>query len=89
MFEKVYVLLNCPTVSLEEFAAKSDNVYTALIMANKDILEFVQSSKNIIDADSDDENKMNNAALVPTSFLNEDHENYAQIYPCTFRWVNE
>uniref|UniRef100_A0A8C4RFJ1 HTH CENPB-type domain-containing protein n=1 Tax=Erpetoichthys calabaricus TaxID=27687 RepID=A0A8C4RFJ1_ERPCA len=31
------------------------------------ILEFVQSSKNIIDADSDDENEMNNAAPVPTS----------------------
>ncbi|GFW77299.1 hypothetical protein TNCV_924151 [Trichonephila clavipes] len=36
-------------------------------MADKDILEFVQSSKNIIDADSDDENEMNNAAPVLTS----------------------
>ncbi|GFV84196.1 uncharacterized protein TNCV_3038561 [Trichonephila clavipes] len=32
----------------------------------EDILEFVQSSKNIIDADSDDENEMNNTAFVPT-----------------------
>ncbi|GFV53653.1 hypothetical protein TNCV_1042601 [Trichonephila clavipes] len=33
-----------------------------------DILELVQSSKNIIDADSDSENEMNNAAPAPTSF---------------------
>ncbi|GFT97915.1 hypothetical protein TNCV_2168111 [Trichonephila clavipes] len=36
-------------------------------MADKDILEFVQSSTNIIDADSDDEKEMNNAAPVPAS----------------------
>ncbi|GFV30785.1 nuclease HARBI1 [Trichonephila clavipes] len=35
-------------------------------MANKHILEFVQSSENIIDEDSNDENKMSNAALFPT-----------------------
>ncbi|GFX30674.1 hypothetical protein TNCV_4861981 [Trichonephila clavipes] len=35
--------------------------------ANKDILEFVQSSKSIIDADSDKEYEMNNAAPVSTS----------------------
>ncbi|GFV72737.1 hypothetical protein TNCV_1269321 [Trichonephila clavipes] len=34
-------------------------------MADKDILESVQSSKNIIVADSDDENEMNNAVHVP------------------------
>ncbi|GFT32604.1 hypothetical protein TNCV_3145521 [Trichonephila clavipes] len=33
-------------------------------MADKDILEFVQSSKNIIDADSDSENEMNKTAPV-------------------------
>ncbi|GFU57713.1 hypothetical protein TNCV_3638651 [Trichonephila clavipes] len=43
------------------------NVCTALNMTDKDILEFVQSSKNIIDADPDDENEMNNAAPVPKS----------------------
>ncbi|GFW95577.1 hypothetical protein TNCV_1722751 [Trichonephila clavipes] len=37
------------------------------IMADKDILEFVQSSKTIIDADSDDKNEMNNAAPGPAS----------------------
>ncbi|GFX77715.1 hypothetical protein TNCV_1106321 [Trichonephila clavipes] len=36
-------------------------------MADKDILELVQSSKNITDEDSDDENEMNNAALIATS----------------------
>ncbi|GFU63962.1 hypothetical protein TNCV_245401 [Trichonephila clavipes] len=33
----------------------------------KDILEFIQSSKNIIDEDSDDESGMNDAAPVSTS----------------------
>ncbi|GFX15206.1 hypothetical protein TNCV_2709111 [Trichonephila clavipes] len=56
------------TVLMEEFIAVDDNnVYTFPIMTDKDILEFVQSSKNIIDADSDDENEMNNVASVPTS----------------------
>ncbi|GFS51767.1 hypothetical protein TNCV_614181 [Trichonephila clavipes] len=41
-----------------------DNVRTASLMADKDILEFVQSSNN---TDSDGENEMNKAAPVPTS----------------------
>ncbi|GFU55755.1 hypothetical protein TNCV_2969241 [Trichonephila clavipes] len=62
MFEKV---LNCPNVSLEKFVAIGDaNVCTALIMADKDILELVQSSKSITNADSE----TNNAASVSTSF---------------------
>ncbi|GFX25391.1 hypothetical protein TNCV_1423761 [Trichonephila clavipes] len=36
-------------------------------MADKDILEFKQSSKNIITADSNDENKMYPADPVPSS----------------------
>ncbi|GFV09891.1 hypothetical protein TNCV_2318211 [Trichonephila clavipes] len=36
-------------------------------MAVKVILEFVQRSKNIIDANSDEQNEMNNTASVPTS----------------------
>ncbi|GFV87759.1 hypothetical protein TNCV_780411 [Trichonephila clavipes] len=36
-------------------------------MAVRDNLEFVQSSQNIIDADSDDENEMNDAVAVPAS----------------------
>ncbi|GFS48254.1 hypothetical protein TNCV_2296431 [Trichonephila clavipes] len=35
-------------------------------MTNKDILEFVQSSKNNIEADSDEENGTNNTAPVTT-----------------------
>ncbi|GFU11978.1 hypothetical protein TNCV_3265711 [Trichonephila clavipes] len=37
------------------------------MMAVKDILELVQSSKYIIDTDSDCENEINNASPVPTS----------------------
>ncbi|GFW98955.1 hypothetical protein TNCV_1781741 [Trichonephila clavipes] len=43
-----------------------DNVCAAPIMDDKDILKFVQNSKNI-DADSDDENEMKNVAPAPTS----------------------
>ncbi|GFX83842.1 hypothetical protein TNCV_351061 [Trichonephila clavipes] len=49
-----------------------DNVRTT-----KEILEFVQNSKNVIDADSDDENEMNTAAPVPTSSEMKYHEKYA------------
>ncbi|GFV48351.1 hypothetical protein TNCV_2479161 [Trichonephila clavipes] len=49
------------------FAVDDDNVCIAPVMADKDILEFVQTHKNIIDADSDNENEMNNVAAVPTT----------------------
>ncbi|GFX76748.1 hypothetical protein TNCV_664551 [Trichonephila clavipes] len=65
--QETAVEIDCLIVSSEEFVAVNDpNVCTASIMADKDILEFVQSSKNIIKADSGDENKMNNATPVPT-----------------------
>ncbi|GFU77491.1 transposable element Tcb2 transposase [Trichonephila clavipes] len=45
-----------------------DNVVQSMPQLwGKDILEFVQSSKNIIDTDSDDENEINDATPVPTS----------------------
>ncbi|GFW08588.1 HTH_38 domain-containing protein [Trichonephila clavipes] len=53
---------------MEEFVAVDDNiVYSGPIMVEKSILELVQSSKNIIDADSDDKNEMNNTASFSTS----------------------
>ncbi|GFX72961.1 hypothetical protein TNCV_2814011 [Trichonephila clavipes] len=46
-----------PTLSSEEFVdIDDDNMYTVPIMPHKDILELVESSKNIIDADSADKN---------------------------------
>ncbi|GFY33200.1 hypothetical protein TNCV_1240511 [Trichonephila clavipes] len=52
----------------EEFVAVDDDIANkAPIMADKDILEFVQSLKNIIDSHTDDENEMNKATLVRTS----------------------
>ncbi|GFV07822.1 DDE-1 domain-containing protein [Trichonephila clavipes] len=66
--QKTPAELNYPTLSLEEFVTVDDNnVYTDPILADKDFLEFVQSAKNIMDADSSNENEMNNAAPVPTS----------------------
>ncbi|GFX89297.1 hypothetical protein TNCV_1339961 [Trichonephila clavipes] len=51
-------------LSLEEFVtADNGNVCTAPNRADKDILEFVQISKNIIDTDSVDENEMNKQLL--------------------------
>ncbi|GFU57224.1 hypothetical protein TNCV_3634161 [Trichonephila clavipes] len=59
MLEKVSVLWDCPTVSSEEFVeVNDDNVCTAPIMTDEDISEFVQSSKNTIDAVSDDKKEM-------------------------------
>ncbi|GFW17646.1 hypothetical protein TNCV_2652031 [Trichonephila clavipes] len=47
-------------------AVDDENVCVATITTDKDILKFVQNSKIIIDADSDDE-KENDAASVPMS----------------------
>ncbi|GFX68004.1 hypothetical protein TNCV_921051 [Trichonephila clavipes] len=44
-----------------------DAVCTAPFTADKDILELLQSSKNIIDADFYDANEMNNTVPVSTS----------------------
>ncbi|GFU80567.1 uncharacterized protein TNCV_534411 [Trichonephila clavipes] len=61
--------LDCSTESVEEFISVDDeNACKAPIMAEKNILESVRNLKNVIDADSVNEKKMNNAALVPTSF---------------------
>ncbi|GFW81226.1 SCAN domain-containing protein 3 [Trichonephila clavipes] len=69
IFEEVSVLLDSPTVASEEFLpVDDDNLRTTPIMADKYILEFDQSSKNIIDADFDGGNEMNNAAPIPTSY---------------------
>ncbi|GFV64199.1 hypothetical protein TNCV_1806971 [Trichonephila clavipes] len=65
---KFLYYIDCSTVSSEEFVAvNDDNMYTALIMPYKDLWEFVQSSENIIDVYSEDENEINNAALTPMS----------------------
>ncbi|GFX27761.1 hypothetical protein TNCV_3662481 [Trichonephila clavipes] len=83
MFDKVSVLLDCPTVSSEVFIAVDDDNRVRLttdrnicsstsgpkIAPNygKDILKSAQSSKSIIDEDFDDENEMSNVSHVPTS----------------------
>ncbi|GFT38139.1 hypothetical protein TNCV_4103591 [Trichonephila clavipes] len=54
-------------VDAEFVAVDDNNVCTKPIMEHKDIKEFVQSPKNIIDVDSDDKIKINDEALVPTS----------------------
>ncbi|GFU25281.1 transposable element Tcb2 transposase [Trichonephila clavipes] len=61
--------LGCPIVLSGKFITVDDDVciMAVPIIAGKGILEFVQSSKNIIEADSNDENEMNNAFPVPTS----------------------
>ncbi|GFU14252.1 hypothetical protein TNCV_3579231 [Trichonephila clavipes] len=61
--------LDGPDVLSGEFnAVDDDNVCTVPIMTDKDIVEFFQSSTNIMHIDSDYENEMNNVAAAPTSF---------------------
>ncbi|GFW32732.1 hypothetical protein TNCV_3679801 [Trichonephila clavipes] len=57
-------ILDCVTGARTQ-VINDDDVYTATFMVYKVILEFVQSSKNIIDADSSYENEMDNAASDP------------------------
>ncbi|GFV50821.1 hypothetical protein TNCV_4237761 [Trichonephila clavipes] len=65
MVEKLSVLSDYPAVLSEEFAAvDNDNACTTPIIADKDILEFVESSTNIMVVGSEGENEMNNAVLV-------------------------
>ncbi|GFV95813.1 hypothetical protein TNCV_1728631 [Trichonephila clavipes] len=59
--------LNCPIILSEEFPTVEDDNVCAAPIADKETLEFVQNSKRIMGADSDDGNEMNNAAPVPTS----------------------
>ncbi|GFW32283.1 hypothetical protein TNCV_674421 [Trichonephila clavipes] len=65
---KTAAALDCSTVSSGEFI-KIDYacMSSAPIMADKENLEFVEISQNIMDADSNDENEMSNVAPVPTS----------------------
>ncbi|GFU61370.1 hypothetical protein TNCV_530701 [Trichonephila clavipes] len=87
-YQKVSVLLDCPTILCEEFVAvDDDNVSAALVMADKDILEFVRSSKNIIDADFDNKNEINNATLVPTSSeMRSNMKSMRSYLNSTFKW---
>ncbi|GFX30130.1 hypothetical protein TNCV_2618401 [Trichonephila clavipes] len=66
---RVSVLLNGPTASSEEFVAvDDDNVCTATqLWQTKTLWSLFKAQKNILDADFDDENEVNNAAFVPTS----------------------
>ncbi|GFT01074.1 hypothetical protein TNCV_4054661 [Trichonephila clavipes] len=53
---------------MEEFnAVDDDNVCSASMIAEKDILEFVQSSNSVIEANFNDEKEKSNAAPVPTA----------------------
>ncbi|GFW02471.1 hypothetical protein TNCV_2454871 [Trichonephila clavipes] len=61
------VFERCVTGVVKEIYAIGSKKREPPMMADKVNLEFVQSSKNIIDADSDEENQMNKAAPVPTS----------------------
>ncbi|GFX77929.1 hypothetical protein TNCV_909461 [Trichonephila clavipes] len=65
---KTSARLNYPIVFSEELSVQQIMITcSAPIPVEKGNLEFVQSSKNIIGADSDDENEMNNAARAPKS----------------------
>ncbi|GFW51014.1 hypothetical protein TNCV_3592961 [Trichonephila clavipes] len=58
-------------------------------MADRDILEFVQSSKNIIDADYDDENEMNKSSCSHIIRNEECQENSKNKVDADFDGENE
>ncbi|GFW53867.1 hypothetical protein TNCV_2446591 [Trichonephila clavipes] len=61
-------------LSEERIAVDDDNVCTGPIIADRDILDFVESSKCIIDTDSHNENEMNNTASFCSHVIrNEEH----------------
>ncbi|GFV38442.1 hypothetical protein TNCV_4393231 [Trichonephila clavipes] len=66
--------------SEENVAVNDDNVCSiATIMKDEDILEFVQSSKNIFDADSNGENEKSYCSSCTHVIRNEEHhENEAE-----------
>ncbi|GFT79759.1 hypothetical protein TNCV_3961251 [Trichonephila clavipes] len=64
-----YIIRLSYTVSSEWFVAiVDDTVRTDSIMTDNNILEFVQSSKNTIDTEFDEDNETNNAAPISKSF---------------------
>ncbi|GFT06530.1 uncharacterized protein TNCV_3356511 [Trichonephila clavipes] len=74
---------------LEEFVEIDDgNVCTAPIIADKDNLEFVYSSKNIIDTDSDDEKGNEKSCSYPNIIRNEKHHEKA-FSPVRFKTTGE
>ncbi|GFV38344.1 hypothetical protein TNCV_3633511 [Trichonephila clavipes] len=73
--------------SEELVAVDNDNVCTAQGMAGKDLLELVQSSKNIIDADFDNENEMNKAApVLASSEMRYNSKRISSYLDATFQW---
>lgn len=67
IFGKVSELLDCPTVSINEYVSIDNDVSTAPILTEKEILEMVKNPK--VSADSDDEfdNGFNDAVPVPST----------------------
>lgn len=69
MFGKVSALLDCPTLSLNEYVAVDDNVCTAPIMTQKEIVEIVQNPNDstYVDSDDESENGISDAVPVPST----------------------
>ncbi|GFV53220.1 hypothetical protein TNCV_1065791 [Trichonephila clavipes] len=88
MSEKVSVLMDCRIASSEELVAVNDNVCIALIMVDKDILEFGQSSK--ITFMQIPLVKIEECSFCSHVIRNErHHEKYVQLPRCSFLWLNE
>ncbi|GFU42969.1 hypothetical protein TNCV_3141131 [Trichonephila clavipes] len=85
MFEKVSILLDCPTASLEEFVPVDEycNVCTAAIIADKKHFGVWSKLKKYIDADSDDDDVMQNAAPV---FPDKSRFSIPNDSQCKFSW---
>ncbi|GFX25421.1 transposable element Tcb1 transposase [Trichonephila clavipes] len=74
MFEKITVLLDCPTVSSEEFVAvNDDHQRTASIMADKDILSLFKAQKVSLIQIPTTKRKLIVQLLLPHVIQNEEH----------------
>lgn len=69
MFGKATALLDCPTLSLNEYVAVDDDVCTAPIMTEKEIVEIVQNPNDstYVDSDDESENGISDAVPVPST----------------------
>ncbi|GFW92067.1 hypothetical protein TNCV_2153461 [Trichonephila clavipes] len=76
--------LDCPTVSSEEFVAVDDDkVYTQpQLWQTKTFWSLFKAQEISLIADSEDENKINNAATVPTS------SEIRNVLKSTFRYLD-
>lgn len=70
MFEKVSTLLDCSTISLNDYVAVDDDVSAALILTEKRILEIVHITNDSKHEDFEDESTSGATRMGPEVLCN-------------------